>query len=237
MENIVIGIEGLVGAGKTSICRELIRKIPNTVLLNGGNLYRAIVYAMIQNGSKLDELKKQGKNLDIKDMMDLFKIQIKIENNETIIYIDNQKVDEDAIQSKEASMAVSTIGGSADNKKLFEFANNFINELKQNYNVIVSGRSVMKIYPNSNYHFFITADLDERVKRKCYQYDNKESEEEIRENIIKRDELQKKAGFYEYSPITIEVDVTDCKTVEESTRKVLRHINNINCNTCETAEV
>ena len=43
MEHIVIGIEGLVGAGKTSICRELIKILPNTVLLNGGNLYRAIV--------------------------------------------------------------------------------------------------------------------------------------------------------------------------------------------------
>ena len=31
--------------------------------------------------------------------------------------------------------------------------------------------------------------------------------EEIRENIIKRDELQRKSGFYEYSPITIEIDV------------------------------
>lgn len=34
MANIVIGIEGLVGAGKTSICRELIKKIPNTILVN-----------------------------------------------------------------------------------------------------------------------------------------------------------------------------------------------------------
>ena len=34
-KNIVIGIEGLVGSGKTSICRELIKRLPNTVLLNG----------------------------------------------------------------------------------------------------------------------------------------------------------------------------------------------------------
>lgn len=224
MENIVIGIEGLVGAGKTSICRELIKEIPNTVLLNGGNLYRAIVYSMIQNGSKLEELKKQGKNIDIKEMMDLFKIQIKIENNETIIYIAGKKVDEDAIQSKEASMAVSTVGGSADNRNLFIFARNFINELKENYNVIVSGRSVMKIYPDCNQHFFIVADLDERVRRKCSQYGNKESELEIRSNIIKRDELQEKAGFYEYSSITKEIDVTDCKSVLESTKKVLAEI-------------
>lgn len=227
MENIVIGIEGLVGAGKTSICRELIKKMPNTILLNGGNLYRAIVYSMIQNGNKIEELKKQGKKLDIKEMMDLFKIQIKIENNETIIYINNKKVDEDEIQSKETSMAVSTVGGSADNKNLFKFAKNLIDNLKQRSNVIVSGRSVMKIYPDYNYHFFIVADLEERVKRKCSQYNNKETEEEIRENIIKRDELQEKAGFYEYSSITTEIDVTDCKTVLESTKKVLNHINHV----------
>ena len=100
MSNLVIGIEGLVGAGKTSICRELIKRMPNTILINGSNLYRAIVYAMMKNGSKLEELKAQGKNLDIKEMMEFFKIEIKIENNETIIYIDGEKVDEESIQSK-----------------------------------------------------------------------------------------------------------------------------------------
>lgn len=224
MSNIVIGIEGLVGAGKTSICRELIKKIPNTILLNGGNLYRAIVYVMLQNGKKIEELKEEGHNLDIKEMMDFFKIQIKIENNETIIYVNGEKVNEEKIQSKEASLAVSTIGGSADNKNLFIFAKNFINELKQDYNVIVSGRSAMKIYPDCDYHFFIIADLDERVKRKCEQYNNKEEEKEIRENIVKRDILQEKAGFYEYSENTIELDVTKCKSVLESTKLVLEKI-------------
>ena len=75
---MVIGIEGLVGAGKTSICRELIKRIPNTVLLNGGNLYRAIVYAIMQNGKTMTELEKTNQELDIKEMMDLFKINLKI---------------------------------------------------------------------------------------------------------------------------------------------------------------
>lgn len=224
MSNLVIGIEGLVGAGKTSICRELIKIMPNTILVNGGNIYRAVIYCMMKNGSKLEELKAQGKNLDIKEMMDLLKIQIKVENNETILYIDNEKIDEDAIQSKEASMAVSSVAGGADHKSLFAFAKSLINELKESYNVIVSGRSVMKIYPECDYHFFIIADLDERVKRKCIQYNNKETESEIRDNITKRDLLQKQAGFYEYSQITIEVDVTNCKTVTESTDLVLSKI-------------
>ena len=56
------------------------------------------------------------------------------------------------------------------------------------------------------------------------QYNNIETADEIRENIIKRDSLQKQAGFYEYSPITIEIDVTNCKSVSESTKKVLGKI-------------
>lgn len=224
MSNIVIGIEGLVGAGKTSICRELIKKIPDTVLVNGGNIYRTVVYAMMKNGSKLEELKAQGRKLDIKEMMDLLKIQIKIEDNETIMYIENKKIDEEAIQSKENSIAVSSVAGGANHKSLFEFARNLINDLKKDHNVIVSGRSVMKIYPDCDYHFFIVADLEERVRRKCIQYNNKDEENEIRENITKRDELQKQAGFYEYSEITIEIDVTNCKNAKESTELVLNKI-------------
>ena len=55
---MVIGIEGLVGAGKTSICRELLNIIPNAVLLHGGNLYRAIVYALLQEEKNILKLNK-----------------------------------------------------------------------------------------------------------------------------------------------------------------------------------
>ena len=224
MENIVIGIEGLVGAGKTSICRELLKEIPNSILFHGGNLYRAIVYAMIKNGKTLEELKKQGKNLDIKEMMDLFKVKIEIENNETVVYIDGEKIDEDLIQSKEASIAVSTVGGKADNTKLFEISRKLIDDKKNKYNVIVSGRALTTIYPDLDYHFFVTADLEERVNRKCIQYGNKEKFEEIKANIVKRDKLQEEAGFYKLSKNTKEIDVTECKTVQESTKKVLNNI-------------
>lgn len=220
MSNLVIGIEGLVGAGKTSICRELIKEIPNTILIEGGNLYRAIVAMKIKNGSKLDELKENASNLDMKQMMDLFNIELKIENNETVIYSNGQKIDEKLLQSKEISLAVSSLGGRTKENNLFEFARNIIDDLKQNYNVIVSGRGLLNIYPKCNYHIFITADLDVRVKRKASQYSDK-TEDEIRENIIKRDALQKEVGYYDIHSITKVVDVTDCKTANESAQKVL----------------
>lgn len=220
---IVIGIEGLVGAGKTSICRELIKKIPNSVLINGGDIYRAIVYVMMKNGSTIDKMKKSGRNLNIKDMIDLFKIEIKVENNETVVYSNGEKLNEEDLQSKETSLAVSEVSSTANNKEAFVYVHNLIEKLKEKYNVIFSGRSTMKIYP-SDYHFFVVADLEERVRRKCMQYENKVSEKDVMENIVKRDELQKKSGFYEYSPITIEIDVTDCKNVQESAEKILQKI-------------
>ena len=157
-------------------------------------------------------------------MMDLFNINIRIENQETIMYLGDEKISEELLQSKENSLAVSHVGGSADNKKLFEFARNLIDELRKEHNIILSGRSLMIIYPASDYHLFITASLDARVRRKCTQYGNKDEYEEIKKNIEERDELQRKAGFYDFSPITKEIDVTDCKTVEESTEKVLSYI-------------
>ncbi len=224
-KNIVIGIEGLVGAGKTSICRELLKRDKNAVLLNGGNLYRAIVYTLMQKEPNILKLKKLTKNIDIKKYMDDLKVEIKIEDRESKIYIDGKLANEEELQSKASSLAVSIIGGIADNTKLFEFAKNLIDELKKEHNVIVSGRSIMKIYPSIDYHLFITASLNERVKRKCIQYkEGKENYREVKRNIVRRDRLQKLAGFYKIYPNTIQVDVTDCKSVEESTNKVLENI-------------
>lgn len=220
MSNLVIGIEGLVGAGKTTICRNLINKIPNTVLLNGGNLYRTVVASIIKNGKSLDDLVEHAKLLDIKRLMDILKVEIRIENNETIFYVDGKKADEDFIQSKEISIAVSSLGGRTNEKSLYLFAKELIDNLKEKYNVVISGRDLMKIYPDCDYHIFVTADLEERVKRKASQYEN-ENFEEVKNNILKRDKLQEEAGYYELSKITKVVDVTNCKTAEESTDKVL----------------
>lgn len=222
MNNIVIGIEGLVGSGKTSICRELNKRLPNSIILHGGNLYRGIVYTFMKqnNSNSINSLK----NIDITSIMKKLNVEIKLENNETVVYVDGIKIEEDELQNEKTSMAVSIAGNIADNQKLFIFAKNIIDKFKENYNVIVSGRSLMQIYPELDYHFLITASLDERVKRKAMQYKNEVDLEELKNHIIKRDELQEKSGFYKVYPKTIKVDVTDCKNIEESTNKICEYI-------------
>ena len=235
MSNIVIGIEGYVGAGKSAICRELLNNIPNSIILEGGNLYRAIVYSLLKSGIDLSNLKQNMSHVDIKSIMEKLKITIAIENRQTAIYIDGQKIDEEKLQSAQSSLAVSEIGTIANNDKLYEFGRKIIDQFKEKYNVIVSGRALMEIYPNLDYHFMITASLDERIRRKSIQYNNKIDLEELKQNIQRRDELQEKAGYYKIYDKTIVVDVSECENVQASAKKVLSFIKkeNIDNGFCE----
>lgn len=225
MNKIVIGIEGLVGSGKTSICKCLLDYIPNSIILHGGNLYRGIVYVLMQSSKKIniDNLKQNLKNIDIKEVMDKLNVELKIENRESVIYVAGKKIEEDELQSEEASMAVSLASSSANNSHFYRFGAEIINSFKDNFNIIVSGRDLMKIYPELDYHFFITASLEERIKRKMHQY-NTLQYEEIKKNIKVRDELQEQTGYYKVYENTIEIDVTDCKSADESAKKVLSFI-------------
>lgn len=226
MENITIGIEGLVGAGKTSLCRELLNLVPNSMILHGGNLYRGIVYALMTSNFDLKQMMSNPqslKNLDIKQLMDKLKVELKVENRQSVVYVNGKEINEDNLQSDETSLNVSKIARDADNSKFYIFGASLIDMYKKQYNLIISGRDLMKIYPKLDYHFFITADLDTRVERKVSQYQNV-NKEQIKEHIIQRDKLQEESGFYKRYEKTIDVDVTDCKSPEESARKVFSYI-------------
>ena len=224
MKYLVIGIEGYVGAGKTAICKELLNQIPNSILLQGGNLYRGIAYSLLRSGANLEELKQNMKQIDIKQIMEKLKIQIAIENRDTVIYMDGKKIEEELLQSIASSLAVSEISNVADNQNFYLFGRKIIEQFKEQFNVIVSGRDLMKIYPDLDYHFLVTASLDERVRRKCIKYNNTISQEEVRQNIIQRDQVQEQSGYYQKYENTILIDVTDCKTIEDSAKEVLKHI-------------
>ena len=218
MENIVIGIEGTVGAGKTSICKELLKKIENSIIIHGGEIYRAIVYGMIKSNIKNTE------NLDAYEIMKKLGIEIKLENNETKIYMNGKKIEEKELQSKQASIAVSEISNIANNENLYKFGKELIEEYRKKYNIILSSRDIVKMYPNVTYHFFIDASIEERINRKYMQYNKEIPKEQIKEMIEKRDKLQEKSGYYRIYPQTKIIDVTNCNNVEESTKLVLENM-------------
>ena len=218
MENIVIGIEGTVGAGKTSICRILLDKIENSVILHGGEIYRAIVYGMMKSNIK------KTNNLDAFEIMKELGIEIRLEDKETKIFMNGKKIDEKDLQSKQASMAVSQVSNVANNEKLYKFGKALIDGFRKDYNIILSSRDIVKMYPDVTYHFFVDASIEERTNRKYMQYNKEIPKEQIKEMIQSRDELQEKSGYYKIYPQTKRIDVTNCKSAEESAQLVLENM-------------
>ena len=132
-----------------------------------------------------------------------------------------KKIDEKDLQSKQASMAVSKVSNTANNEKLYQFGKALIDGFRRDYNIILSSRDIVKMYPDVTHHFFIDASIEERTNRKYMQYNKEIPKQKIKEMIQNRDELQEKSGYYKIYPQTIAIDVTNCKSVEESAKLVL----------------
>lgn len=219
MNNIVIGIEGQVASGKTSICKELVNMIPNSIFIDGGNIYRGIVEALALAHI---EPTKMGKDLDPLEIMKKLKVEFKIENKMTEIYIAGNKISEDIIQNAHNAVEVSKMANTSDNSHLFTFARNIIEQYKQKYNIIVSARELLDIYPNMDCHVFVTASLEERIKRRYAQYNGKYTVKEITKMIESRDKIHEQSGFNKKGAKTITVDVTESKNAKEAAEKILK---------------
>lgn len=225
-KNFVIGVEGEVGAGKTSMCKQLINIIPNTIFIDGGLIFRGIILAIkkYKETNYNDSNTYKHSNLDAFEIMKKLNVEFKILNMQTVIFIDGKEINQEKIETMENSMDVSKIASKSDNNALFKFANNIIKEYNTKYNVIVSARDLVEIYPEMDLHLFVTADIEERIKRRYNQYKGKYSIEEIKNIILKRDELHNKAGFNKKCNKTVTLDLTDCKNANESAKKALNVI-------------
>lgn len=220
MSNLVIGVEGEVASGKTSACRELTKIIDNCIFIDGGAIYRGIILAIKKAGISLENINLS--NFDAIQVMNKLKVEFKIENNETTIYIDGKKIEREEIETESNSISVTSIASKTNNSSIYIFAKKVIEMYKVKYNVVVSARGLVDLYPDMDYHIYITASLKERVKRRYNEYKGKYTIEEIEKNIIKRDETHKLAGFNKKCDKTIEVDITDCKNAKESAEKILQ---------------
>ena len=215
-ENIVIGVEGMVSSGKSSMCKELIKLIPNCIYIDTGYIYRGIILAISRNGIDISST-----NENMLQLMKKLNVEFNVENGITEIYIDGKKIKKEEVETLETSMGTSKTASMTNNDALFAFAQQIIDNYKKHFNIIYSGRCLVNMYPNMDCHLFITASLDERVKRRYNQYNGEYSIEEIRKTIQERDALHENAGFNKKCNKTVEIDLTECKSANESAIKVL----------------
>lgn len=221
-KNIVIGIEGMVASGKTSICKELLKLIPNSIFIDAGEIYRGIVEAIKQSRINFEEEKLS--DINPFEIMKKLQVEFKIEDKITRIYIKGKKVDSKDIESIENSMEVSIMASKTNHDSLYKFARMILDTYREKFNIILSARDLVTLYPDMTCHIYITADLDVRIERRYRQYNGKYDKKDIEKMIKKRDDLHKGAGFNKLYDKSIKVDVTKCSSAEESAKKVLSSI-------------
>ncbi|NMC57642.1 MAG: (d)CMP kinase [Eubacteriaceae bacterium] len=205
-----IALDGPAGAGKSTVAKELARKL-NYTYINTGALYRAYTLKTLQENIDLDNLQMLTNSLE--------NTTIDIVGED--VYLDGENVS-GKIYNPTIDKNISRV---ADNKTVRAYLKIIQNDLIcKNENIIMEGRDIATIIlPDADYKFFITAGVEVRAKRRFEQNEQKgikSDYDEILKDIIKRDEDDKKR---EIAPLVIlpesividSSNITPQQTVEE----------------------
>lgn len=211
-----IALDGPAGAGKSTIAQELAKRL-NYVYINTGALYRAYTLKVLNENIDIDNeilLKASLENTDFKITDDQ-------------IYLDGINVT-DSIYNPTIDKNISKI---AANRTIRDIMKGIQRQLGLiNKNIIMEGRDIATvILPDADYKFYITADVDERAKRRVNQNKLKGIEsnyEQILKDIILRDEYDKnrEVAPLVITPQSIIIDSTN-KTLDQTVEEILCILN------------
>lgn len=175
-KTIRIAIDGPGGAGKSTIAKEIAKKLV-IEYVDTGAMYRAVGYKMKIRNVESDDLEKVNEVLK----------NTKIDFENGIIYLDGKNV-EDKIRTAEISKAASDFSSLAPvREKLVEIQR----EIGEKKSVVMDGRDIgTNVFPNAEFKFFLTADDEERARRRykeMIEKGEKASFEQVLEDIRRRD--------------------------------------------------
>lgn len=185
MRKLVIAIDGFSSTGKSSISKEIAKRL-GIVHLDTGALYRGITYYALENS-----ISENGSiNLtDLFTKLEFVNLEFRNENGEMILYLNDKNISQE-IRTTEVSDHVSFI---AKQKEVRDFLLNTQRKMAEKGGVIMDGRDIgTVILPDADYKFFLTASPDERARRRFLELQQLGIEstlEEVKENLLKRDKI------------------------------------------------
>lgn len=193
-----IAIDGPAGSGKSTIANILANKY-DLMYINTGAMYRAVTLFAKENNIKPEDTEKLA-NL-INDLKMHFDKEKLIVNGEVI---------NDKITMPEISNSVSDYAKVQVVRELLVTAQK---KLGEEYNVIMDGRDIgTNVLTDAKYKFFLTANPEERAKRRYLELTNKGLNvnfEDILNDIIKRDLID---STREISPLKKADDAVEIDT-------------------------
>jgi len=224
---ITIAIDGPAGAGKSTVAREVSKRL-KYLFIDSGAMYRAVTLKVLESNVNPNDLER------VVHIANAISIKLLADDVRTKILIDGVDRSED-IRRPIVSQNVSIIANyPAVRKRMVELQQ----EYGKSGGVIMDGRDIgTVVFPNAELKIFMKADPLERAKRRLNELremdpSNKSTVESIMAEIQDRDrsDESREVGPLKQAPDAIVVDTTH-HTKEQSILSVLElvheRINNL----------
>jgi CMP/dCMP kinase len=207
-----IAIDGPAGAGKSTVARELARRL-DLKYLDTGAMYRAVTLKVLREGTDLNDHKALAEML--------LKTEIRLGSGKEV-YLDDEDVTE-AIRNPEVNDLVSPVAAiSIVRQRLVLLQQQIAAETE---GIIMEGRDIAsKVLPDADFKFYIDASLEERSKRRGKEQKEKGINltlQEVSTEITKRDIIDSQR---EDSPLMVVPDAVVIDTTEMDIEEVVKEI-------------
>ena len=214
---MIIAIDGPAASGKSTTAKILAKKL-GFIHLNSGVMYRAITYILMKKNMIINS------NDCYEDFFENLNLSFEGKNLDKVFF---DKIDiSNKLYYEEVSNNIKFISNNPlIRKKLIKIQRN----ITKNKNVVCEGRDIGSVvFPNSEFKFYLNANIDNRVDRRFNQVieiDTRISKDQIKRNLIERDLNDIKR---EHSPLmkaddSIEIDTTEL-TIQEQVDKIYKII-------------
>ena len=182
---IIIAIDGHSSCGKSTVAKEIARKL-NYIFIDTGAMYRAVTLYCLRNSLIDNGLVSISK---LRDNLDQIKVYFRFnpDTGHNDIWLNGENVEEE-IRLLAVSQNVSPVAAVAEVRHLLVALQQ---EMGKSKGIVMDGRDIgTVVFPDAELKIFMTAQPDVRAKRRFDELTAKGEQvsyEEIRTNIIERD--------------------------------------------------
>lgn len=216
-----IALDGTAGSGKGTIAKE-IAKIFDIYHLDSGSIFRAIAFKCTQN--EVDPYDKSAvckiiNEIDLEVLFEKRNSGEKIQKN----ILDGRVLQKKLIRTEKISHDVSIV---AQYPCVRDLVKKIQHDLVEKYDLIIEGRDITTdILPNADVKFFLTADIEERTRRRLKQLSLAENDfMRILKEIEERD---KRDMEREIAPLKIAKDAYYIDNTNETLEQTLARMTKI----------